>query len=82
MRYIRLKSLFLNWALGPREVKDPKASKKDDKLKKKEQKWVGIGLGSGQFGEEQLKTDIKKQREARSIFNEPPKKQKDDEIIG
>lgn len=50
-------------------------------MKKKEKAWVGIGIGTGKFGEEQLKTDIKKQREARSIFNMPPPKQKEEEYV-
>lgn len=43
-------------------------------MKKKENGWVGVGIGSGKFGEEELKKDIKKTREARSIFNMPPEK--------
>jgi hypothetical protein len=47
---------------------------------KKENGWIGIGIGSGKFGEEELKKEIKKKREARSIFNLPPEKPKEEEI--
>lgn len=49
-------------------------TQKDKIMKKKEKEWVGIGIGSGKFGEEELRKDIQKQREGRSIFNAPPPK--------
>ncbi|CAI2374055.1 unnamed protein product [Moneuplotes crassus] len=66
---------FLN---GPRKSK-VKQTKTDDKFKKKEQGWIGIGIGGGRFGEEELRRDILKKREARSIFNMPPEKPTEEE---
>ena len=40
---------------------------------------MGIGLGKGHFGEEEFMKDVKKKREARSIFNMPPPKQVEEE---
>eukprot|EP00343_Euplotes_focardii_P002222 CAMPEP_0205802642 /NCGR_PEP_ID=MMETSP0205-20121125/5036_1 /ASSEMBLY_ACC=CAM_ASM_000278 /TAXON_ID=36767 /ORGANISM="Euplotes focardii, Strain TN1" /LENGTH=83 /DNA_ID=CAMNT_0053069405 /DNA_START=203 /DNA_END=451 /DNA_ORIENTATION=- len=52
-------------------------NKKEEIRKKKEHEWIGIGLGSGKFGEEELKKDIKKKREAKSIFNKAPAKKEE-----
>lgn len=55
-------------------VNQPKKGEEEDpntkKLKKLENGWVGVGIGSGKFGEDELKRDIKKKKEYRSILIE------------
>ena len=38
----------------------PEINKKDKVVRKLENGWIGIGIGSGKFGEEELKRDLNK----------------------
>ena len=78
-QFIDRKQLFLSFILliinkllhiANKNVPNEKIDKYNQRLKQLENGWVGIGLGSGKFGEDELKRSIGKKREYRSIVIE------------
>ena len=70
-------SLIVSWEynqyLVPKK-ETPGNNKKVKATQKLENGWIGIGIGSGRFGEDELKKDLNKKKEMRSMFNMPPDK--------
>ena len=54
--------------------KEKKKKRKGENISKREKGWIGIGFGTGKYAEDEVKKELIKKKEVKSIFNVPKEK--------